>query len=75
MIGPAILAIEGMMGKWDDIAGDLKSIKEATQGEDATLIPLVQGIQQNAIVTQWNDLYTLGKCLIHSIMQATHRNM
>ncbi|PQE19772.1 hypothetical protein CJF32_00010204 [Rutstroemia sp. NJR-2017a WRK4] len=53
-IGPAIQAIEGMMGVWDNIALDLQSVKEATQDKSGVGLPPVQRINQKSIIRKWN---------------------
>ncbi|KAF7906167.1 hypothetical protein EAF00_000446 [Botryotinia globosa] len=55
-IGPAITTIQKMEGIWDAIAADLKSINAAVSEDSAELMPLVQSINQEDILDQWNTL-------------------
>ncbi|PQE06247.1 hemeolysin E protein [Rutstroemia sp. NJR-2017a BBW] len=53
-IGPAVQAIEGMMGVWDNIALDPQIVKEATQDKSGVGLPPVQRINQKSIFRKWN---------------------
>ncbi|KAJ8059758.1 hypothetical protein OCU04_011396 [Sclerotinia nivalis] len=74
-IGPAIQAIEGMMGVWDNIALDLQSVKDATQDKSGVGLPVVQKINQNSILTKWNNLYTKGMYWINCYSVHIHIHM
>ncbi|KAJ8064400.1 hypothetical protein OCU04_006742 [Sclerotinia nivalis] len=56
MISPAIAAIETLIGAWDAIASDLTAVKDAVNNESATELPVIQQIDQDAIIGQWDDL-------------------
>ncbi|ATZ46168.1 hypothetical protein BCIN_01g08160 [Botrytis cinerea B05.10] len=55
-IGPAITTIQKMIGTWDAIADDLESINEAVHDDSPDVMPDVQDIIQESILSQWNDL-------------------
>ena len=55
-IAKAIPAIEHMMGAWDAIASDLRTISESVDATDVSEDPIIQGIDAENIVSQWNDL-------------------
>ncbi|KAF7875153.1 hypothetical protein EAF04_002325 [Stromatinia cepivora] len=55
-ISPAIAAIETLIGAWDAIASDLTAVKDAVNNESATELPIIQQIDQDAIIGQWDDL-------------------
>lgn len=59
-IGPAITTIQKMIGTWDAIADDLESINEAVHDDSPDVMPDVQDIIQESILSQWNDLKVSG---------------
>ncbi|EDN94841.1 predicted protein [Sclerotinia sclerotiorum 1980 UF-70] len=57
-IGPAIQAIEGMTSVWHNIGLDLQAVRDWTQDKSAVGSAVVQKINQNSIITKWNNIYT-----------------
>ncbi|THV47487.1 hypothetical protein BGAL_0307g00110 [Botrytis galanthina] len=55
-IGPAITTIQKMIGTWGAIATDLEDINTAVKEDSLELMPDLQTITQESILSQWNDL-------------------
>ncbi|TGO07855.1 hypothetical protein BTUL_0242g00200 [Botrytis tulipae] len=55
-IGPAITTIQKMIGTWGAIATDLENINTAVKEDSLELMPELQTITQESILSQWNDL-------------------
>lgn len=61
LIGPAITAIEKMMGAWDAITGDLKAIQDFVSNRETKGTPALLKINQKIVIKKWNDLSEAGK--------------
>ncbi|TGO43819.1 hypothetical protein BCON_0833g00020 [Botryotinia convoluta] len=55
-IGPAITTIQKMIGTWGAIATDLEDINTAVKEDSPEVMPNLQTITQESILSQWNDL-------------------
>ncbi|KAF7899253.1 uncharacterized protein EAF01_008466 [Botrytis porri] len=55
-IGPAITTIQKMIGTWGAIATDLEDINTAVKEDSPEVMPDLQTITQESILSQWNDL-------------------
>lgn len=60
LIGPAITAIQKMIGDWQAIAGDLGAIKNQV-GKANTVPPVILNKSAAQVIDKWNALKTAGE--------------
>ncbi|KAI5889069.1 uncharacterized protein SCHCODRAFT_02633454 [Schizophyllum commune H4-8] len=57
-LGAATAAVQGMIGSWGAISGDLTNLQKMVDQDIRTAVGAVANIEDNKLIEKWNDLAT-----------------